>query len=1286
MSFTNNTKKIIIISTLMVLLAFFFWTESRIPALSEKAQMGIRTQIDAIAFDVLLPVQDSYSAVKRIAYTFVNWIYTNWKGMTFGMLLAAGFLSLIRLLTFKPSNNIFINALKGAFLGAPLGVCVNCSTPIMQGLHRSGVRTETLLATLMSSPTLNVIVLTMSFSLLPIEIAVTKLLLVLLFILVVIPIIVRWSPLSKVIAEDKILKNSKKDSLLFTEQAVCDIGPVNLNKTYFQLISECIKDYAQHILFIVKIALPFMLLAGLLGSVMIELVPLNELQSLKASPMSIVVVAFIGAFLPVPIAMDVLLVSILVSIGMPIKLTASLAFTLGIFSIYPLMVIWRDISKKIAVSLFISVMVFGMLAGTIVEGYQQLETKKITTNFHEKYQQQKKLALELIINNTCQKAFGVEQASLCKRSYIIHQLEITKSDKICRALKEKKYRAYCYSRVNYFSTINNAITQNNVELCSGLKNSKLIPSCKNAVVTNLVAMGSTLSTCDLLSDNQQMSQCKLRSYLTHLIKYNDSDICMAFDEKNRNQCHQMTTIVEHTRSNNFQDCLALSSTKEINLCQAIISGILIEKKQGSAACLPLNNPLDKSTCLDKVLINQAVIEKNTSYCHQLTHANKTNSCLFKTANKIIDDSIVKHNIELTKPFSVSDLLNNNGIENTNNFEFTAPSQDLLAFVAESHLNIEYVDFQKSDTAIHPKQFSKHDLTEFNITLPETSFLDLKPPFVMGRGIASGDVNNDNWPDLIFATNKGLALYLNNGQGSFIQRPLAHMSTTEIDIQSVALVDINNDGWLDIYFAGYGGLNYFLLNDQHLFNTEKLIKVKNEQANLSFATGFADLNGNGYLDFLLGNWSFGDAKNFLTQYSTNQLMMNKALSFEPKRLAGEITGDTLSVLFSDINNDNLLDIYIANDVAEPDQVYINNAQTHFTKVKPEKLIPTTSFNTMSVDTADINNDLLLDVFMVDMSFTGYSDQRYCQTIKNPQEKKYCLSLIEGQRKSAFGDIQWCQSLTSVTQVNECMVMMLRDHAVHANDEKLCEQLPSTYPLQKKLCLNLVKKDPLNKPFAIFSEIPQQQSNKLLLANKEGKFIDVTESYGIGKSYWSWNAKWADLDNDGWQDVYIGNGYGFGGSQREVHSNVFFHNQAGKNMKNATLEFGLEDYASTPAYTYIDIDQDGDLDIVTRELITKGSVFINHNIKHNNALAITLRDNTGNYNAIGSKIIIHYADKHQLREVKLSGGFLSFDSTTAYFGLGKELSINNIEVIWPDGSKDSINKAMPTNRHYYITRSD
>ena len=185
-------KRVLILSTIIVATATIFWTGSRYPSLDQKAIMGGSTALeDPLAFEASLQIQPNHGTVQRIAYTTVNWVETNLEGMTFGLIIGACLLTLISLIPARGTSNGFANTLIGAAIGTPLGVCVNCSAPVAKGMHDGGARLETTLATMFSSPTLNIIVLTMLFSIFPIYLTVIKLSLTLIFILLIVPLLSR---------------------------------------------------------------------------------------------------------------------------------------------------------------------------------------------------------------------------------------------------------------------------------------------------------------------------------------------------------------------------------------------------------------------------------------------------------------------------------------------------------------------------------------------------------------------------------------------------------------------------------------------------------------------------------------------------------------------------------------------------------------------------------------------------------------------------------------------------------------------------------------------------------------------------------------------------------------------------------------------------------------------------------------------------------------------------------------------------------------------------------------
>ena len=116
---------------------------------------------------------------------------------------------------------------------------------------------------------------------------------------------------------------------------------------------------------VIRTTVPFMLLAGLLGAALIESIPVDGITELPVNVVSLLGVALLGTFLPVPIAFDVIIASVLHSLGVPIAHVAVLLFTLGIFSIYPAMVVARSVSVKLVVKLFVSIVLLGMVTGFI---------------------------------------------------------------------------------------------------------------------------------------------------------------------------------------------------------------------------------------------------------------------------------------------------------------------------------------------------------------------------------------------------------------------------------------------------------------------------------------------------------------------------------------------------------------------------------------------------------------------------------------------------------------------------------------------------------------------------------------------------------------------------------------------------------------------------------------------------------------------------------------------------------------------------------------------------------
>jgi len=180
---------------LLLAMGAYFWTVSRYPALYKKYSAGTHVSATgAITFGTVLPVTAGMPLGQRVWRTSVNWLQANEIGMTFGFFFAAAALTVLATMPRRRTGNRYVNSLLGAAVGMPLGVCANCVAPIGRGLYASGMSTESTLAAMFSSPTLNVVVLAMAFALFPLSVVGLKLATMLLMMFVFAPLVRNGRP------------------------------------------------------------------------------------------------------------------------------------------------------------------------------------------------------------------------------------------------------------------------------------------------------------------------------------------------------------------------------------------------------------------------------------------------------------------------------------------------------------------------------------------------------------------------------------------------------------------------------------------------------------------------------------------------------------------------------------------------------------------------------------------------------------------------------------------------------------------------------------------------------------------------------------------------------------------------------------------------------------------------------------------------------------------------------------------------------------------------------------
>jgi uncharacterized membrane protein YraQ (UPF0718 family) len=349
-------RPIIMVGATVVLLGVF-WFASRYPQLFTKAE-HVGQAVPSMAFSSqLMTVAADAPWWLRILAATVNWLDSMKIGMTFGVLFGALLHTVLRYYPLKIGKNLYLNSLKGALVGVPGGVCANCAVPVACGVTRGNGRVEVALGFLFSSPNFNPVVVMMTFMALPLAMSITKYAILLLVILFVVPSLIRW------LERDKPLPVFSA----IDEGAACAIklpAPDECQERFLTVFGELAKDYAKHVWMLVKPTITLMLLASVVSAALLVLIPWDSLLS-EVTPLRMGLASLISTFMPVPIALDVMFAGQLHQQGVPAGYVMMFAMTLGVYSIIPSIYLWREVSKRLAVSLFVFFMVLGWVLGLV---------------------------------------------------------------------------------------------------------------------------------------------------------------------------------------------------------------------------------------------------------------------------------------------------------------------------------------------------------------------------------------------------------------------------------------------------------------------------------------------------------------------------------------------------------------------------------------------------------------------------------------------------------------------------------------------------------------------------------------------------------------------------------------------------------------------------------------------------------------------------------------------------------------------------------------------------------